>query len=75
MPPPLPRSCPACRGPVTWEENPFRPFCSERCRTVDLGKWATGAYRIPGAPADEEEGDGRDASPEAEVPSQEDASR
>jgi endogenous inhibitor of DNA gyrase (YacG/DUF329 family) len=33
---------------VTWEENPYRPFCSERCRTIDLGSWAAGWYRVPG---------------------------
>jgi len=27
--------------------NPYRPFCSERCKLIDLGQWATGAYRIP----------------------------
>ncbi|HJR76707.1 MAG TPA: DNA gyrase inhibitor YacG [Nitrospiraceae bacterium] len=42
--------CPICRHPVTWENNPFRPFCSERCRTIDLGSWAAGWYRIPGQP-------------------------
>lgn len=39
--------CPSCRTEVRWEENPFRPFCSERCRTLDLGAWATERYRIP----------------------------
>ena len=28
--------------------NPFRPFCSDRCRTIDLGNWISGTYRIPG---------------------------
>ncbi|MEN6629762.1 MAG: DNA gyrase inhibitor YacG [Sulfuricella sp.] len=27
--------------------NPFRPFCSERCKLIDLGQWATESYRIP----------------------------
>ena len=43
-----PLHCPICRRPVTWEGNPFRPFCSERCRTIDLGAWAAGWYRVPG---------------------------
>jgi uncharacterized protein len=43
--------CPNCRRDVTWEGNPWRPFCSERCRLADLGGWATERYRIP----DEEE--------------------
>ena len=40
--------CPTCRGPVAWQGNPHRPFCSERCRLVDLGSWASERYRIPG---------------------------
>jgi endogenous inhibitor of DNA gyrase (YacG/DUF329 family) len=31
-----------------WEGNPHRPFCSERCRLIDLGAWTEGRYRIPG---------------------------
>jgi len=47
----MPR-CPTCRAPVRpKEENPFFPFCSERCRSIDLGKWFTGEYRVPGPPA------------------------
>jgi endogenous inhibitor of DNA gyrase (YacG/DUF329 family) len=38
--------CPYCRKPVKWEGNPFRPFCSERCKMIDLGTWADGGYRI-----------------------------
>jgi len=34
---------------VTWTaENAFRPFCSERCRNIDLGAWAAEEYRVPG---------------------------
>ncbi len=39
--------CPICRKDTHWENNPFRPFCSERCRLMDLGKWASEDYRIP----------------------------
>lgn len=39
--------CPICRMPTTWTGNDFRPFCSERCRLVDLGSWAAESYRIP----------------------------
>jgi endogenous inhibitor of DNA gyrase (YacG/DUF329 family) len=39
--------CPACRGWASWEDNPFRPFCSERCKKVDLGNWAMEKYRVP----------------------------
>ncbi|MCX8071544.1 MAG: DNA gyrase inhibitor YacG [Candidatus Binatia bacterium] len=41
-------TCPVCRTPVRWEENPWRPFCSQRCQAVDFGRWASEAYRIPG---------------------------
>lgn len=40
--------CPRCRASVSWQENPYRPFCSERCRMVDLGAWAAEEYRLPG---------------------------
>lgn len=39
--------CPTCRKEVEWRDNPHRPFCSERCRVVDLGAWAQERYRIP----------------------------
>lgn len=38
------RPCPICGKPSTIES---RPFCTPRCRTIDLGKWLTGAYAIP----------------------------
>ena len=39
--------CPTCDREVS-SDNPFFPFCSERCRLLDLGKWLGGDYRIPG---------------------------
>ncbi|WP_227817979.1 DNA gyrase inhibitor YacG [Nitrogeniibacter aestuarii] len=42
--------CPTCQKEVEWRpENRFRPFCSERCRQIDLGAWASESYRIPAA--------------------------
>ncbi|MCX7793241.1 MAG: DNA gyrase inhibitor YacG [Thermodesulfovibrionales bacterium] len=38
--------CPVCRIVTTWNENPWRPFCSERCKLIDLGRWASEEYRI-----------------------------
>ncbi len=38
---------------ATWEENPWRPFCSERCKMVDLGRWAMEDYRIVAGSAEE----------------------
>jgi len=40
--------CPTCKKESVWDDNPYRPFCSERCRLVDLGKWASEEYRIAG---------------------------
>jgi endogenous inhibitor of DNA gyrase (YacG/DUF329 family) len=43
-------NCPTCEAKVVWrEENKFRPFCSERCKQIDLGAWAEEKYVIPGA--------------------------
>ena len=39
--------CPRCRQETSFEDNPFRPFCSERCKLIDLGKWISGSYRVP----------------------------
>ena len=39
--------CPQCRKETAWEGNPSRPFCSERCRLLDLGAWVDESYRIP----------------------------
>jgi len=49
--------CPHCRRPASWEGNPHRPFCSERCRMLDFGAWADEDYRIPGPPAPTDEED------------------
>lgn len=52
---PLEVACPQCQKKVEWrEENPYRPFCSERCRLIDLGAWADGTHRIAGEPAMDE---------------------
>ena len=40
-------SCPRCAAQVAWStENPYRPFCSERCKLIDLGDWAMEKYRV-----------------------------
>jgi endogenous inhibitor of DNA gyrase (YacG/DUF329 family) len=50
------RPCPICKRPVPPEEleGPNRPFCSARCKTIDLGSWLDEAYRI-GQPVAEED--------------------
>ena len=42
--------CPNCKNTVTRDNDNF-PFCCDRCRIIDLGRWATGDYRIAGEPA------------------------
>lgn len=47
--------CPVCRQPVDWNapDAYWRPFCSERCQTLDLGGWLNEDNRIPGVEAPE----------------------
>jgi endogenous inhibitor of DNA gyrase (YacG/DUF329 family) len=43
--------CPTCGKPVEWRpEQRWRPFCSERCKLIDLGEWAAERHVIPGPP-------------------------
>jgi endogenous inhibitor of DNA gyrase (YacG/DUF329 family) len=44
-----PGRCPICRAEIA-EHTPHRPFCSERCRLLDLSAWTTERYRIAGDP-------------------------
>ena len=47
-------ACPICGTAVEWTPAArWRPFCSERCKTIDLGAWATESYRVPLAEAPE----------------------
>lgn len=40
-------ACPTCGKAVPWcEESKWRPFCSERCRFIDLGEWFDEGYRL-----------------------------
>lgn len=42
-------ACPLCGKKNTWvDQNKFRPFCSERCKLIDLGEWADEKRRVPG---------------------------
>ncbi|MCD5412077.1 DNA gyrase inhibitor YacG [Thermodesulfovibrionales bacterium] len=47
-----------CKEKTTWKENPWRPFCSERCKLIDLGKWVLEEYKIHEEPAEEEKREG-----------------
>lgn len=42
--------CPTCQKEVLWDKelSPWRPFCSERCKLIDLGDWADESHRIEG---------------------------
>ncbi len=47
--------CPTCKKEVVWAaEAVDRPFCSERCKLIDLGAWADGSHAIPGKSVEEE---------------------
>lgn len=47
---------------MRWEDNPHRPFCSSRCRMLDLGNWASDRYRIAGEPITPDDGDDEPSS-------------
>ncbi len=47
--------CPICKKPTVKKDNSFFPFCSERCRLIDLGQWLDGGYAIPGSDSSPEE--------------------
>ena len=54
-------ACPRCGAPAAYApENKWRPFCSERCKLIDLGAWAAERYR---APVEEEKSDPGEDSP------------
>lgn len=56
--------CPTCKKKGTWtKENIYRPFCSDRCKLIDLGEWAAEKHRIAGEQAakeNEQEEDNKD---------------
>jgi endogenous inhibitor of DNA gyrase (YacG/DUF329 family) len=62
-------NCPRCGASAPYRsENPFRPFCSERCKLIDLGAWANENYRVAVRPAEGKDQD-EDAVPNAEADS------
>jgi uncharacterized protein len=59
-------ACPTCKREIEWSiANPWRPFCSERCKLVDLGAWLAEKHAIPGDPVDNEDGNAPDREPDA----------
>jgi len=57
-PVPPTQGCPICGKPSVQK---FRPFCSKRCADIDLGRWLRGAYAIPAAEAEDEDGETAEA--------------
>jgi len=61
-------ACPRCGAQALYSpDNPWRPFCGERCRSIDLGNWASEAYRVP-VPGDPAAEPGADQQPADEKP-------
>jgi len=57
-------TCPICKKSVLPRaENEAFPFCSERCKLIDLGHWLDGTYRVPGRAEEEEDEEGAPAPP------------
>ncbi len=58
-------NCPTCFKKVTWvAANTYRPFCSERCKLLDLGDWANDKFVIPGEPVSIHQDELPDSDPE-----------
>jgi hypothetical protein len=55
--------CPVCKKEVPLDA-PEMPFCSERCRLIDLGRWASEEYRIPAEPVTPSAGEGEEPDEE-----------
>jgi len=58
----MPR-CPVCDAPVSLETTPTVPFCSDRCRLIDLGRWLDESYSLPEPPRTYEDEGPDDAPP------------
>lgn len=55
--------CPVCGKNVEWTESSrYRPFCSERCKQIDLGAWAEEKYKVPVADVENSEVEGTDGT-------------
>lgn len=53
--------CPQCGKLAAWSaDNPYRPFCSARCKQIDLGAWASESYRVPASAAPDSSEPGSD---------------
>jgi endogenous inhibitor of DNA gyrase (YacG/DUF329 family) len=61
----MPR-CPVCSVLIDLEQTPTAPFCSDRCRTIDLGRWLDEAYGLPEPPAADDDEEGPTGEPPAD---------
>ena len=61
-----PLTCPTCKKNTVKTTDPEFPFCSERCRLIDLGKWASGQYVISSPITDTSEDPADDGGPDGE---------
>jgi endogenous inhibitor of DNA gyrase (YacG/DUF329 family) len=53
--------CPTCKKTSTWlSNNPYRPFCSDRCKLIDLGDWASEKHRVAGEEISKEDDNSED---------------
>jgi endogenous inhibitor of DNA gyrase (YacG/DUF329 family) len=59
--------CPICEKATTWKDNPYRPFCSERCKIIDLARWASEDYRISAPLKDTSEEAEQQDEPQARI--------
>ena len=64
---PIKLRCPICKKSTKADDADF-PFCSDRCRQIDLGKWASGAYVISSPVADADEAIRRDSLDDEDTP-------
>ncbi|MDZ4676531.1 MAG: DNA gyrase inhibitor YacG [Oligoflexia bacterium] len=58
--------CPQCKKETTWENNPTRPFCTERCKLIDLGDWAMEKHAVPSDHQPNDEDDSQPTSKDEE---------
>ena len=56
--------CPNCGKEIEDSKQPYRPFCSERCKLIDLGKWISGEYRVPSLDKDDKREENSMKNPE-----------
>ena len=56
--------CPQCGAPVAWTAaSRWRPFCSERCKLIDLGAWASERYRVAAVEPPDDDAEARERGP------------